>query len=83
MKLNKAQMKYWFKQFEIQRADEKKNKEKKFIVEIINGQKIKKMKPIVFLHMIIKDYLDLSYWNWKYIKENEDIYNNNKEKLVD
>jgi hypothetical protein len=37
------------------------------------------MKPIVFLHMIIKD---LSYWNWKYINENEDIYTNNKEQLV-
>jgi hypothetical protein len=28
--------------------------------------------------MIIKDYMDLSYFNWKYIKENEEIYNNDK-----
>jgi len=58
------------------------NKEKNYTYEIINHQKIKKIKPITFLHMIIKDYLDLSYWNWKYIKENEEIYNNDKEKLL-
>ena len=32
--------------------------------------------------MIIKDYMDLSYFNWKFIKENKDIYHDDKEKLV-
>ena len=79
MKINKAQVKYWYKQFEFQRNKEKIDKEKNYLYEIINGQKIKKKKPITFLHMIIKDYMDLSYFNWKYIKENEDMYNNDKE----
>ena len=78
MKLNKSQIKYWFKQYEKQRLDEKINKEKNYVYEIINHQKIKRIKPVKFMHMIIKDYLDLSYWNWKHIKENEEIYKNNK-----
>ena len=78
MNINKAQVKYWYKSYEKQRQEEKFNKNKSYTYEIINGQKIKKNKPITFLHMIIKDYMDLSYFNWKYIKENEEIFHNEK-----
>ena len=59
MKLNKCQAKYWLKQHLNQRLDERLKNEKNQIYEIINKQKIVKNKPVVFLHMILKDYLDL------------------------
>jgi hypothetical protein len=70
MKLNKSQTKYWFKQFSQQKLLEKSTHEKKYIIETINGLKVKKSKPIIFMDMMIKDYLELNFFNWKYIKEN-------------
>jgi len=33
-----------------------------------------KNKPVVFLHMILNDYLDLQFFNWKFLKDNKDKY---------
>ena len=40
-----------------------------------------KNKPVVFLHMILNDYLDLQFFNWKFLKDNKDKYES-KDNLI-
>ena len=68
-------------QYQCQVSEEKKTNDRNFVIEKINGQKIIKRKPIAFLHMIIKDYLDLQIFNWKHLKENQELYETDKKKL--
>ena len=60
---------------------DKQHKKKSYIYEIINGIKTKKKRPIYYLDMIIKDYLELNYFNWIHIKKNQNLYLHDHQKL--
>lgn len=53
---------------------EKRNNEKEYQYEIINGQKIKKRKIITFLDLLINDYLNIEHHDWIYFKENQNEF---------
>ena len=36
----------------------------------------------MFLHMILKDYLDLQLFNWKFLKDNKEKYQQDKINLI-